>query len=778
MLLSACLIVKNEEKFLSKCLSSLKNVADEIIVVDTGSTDRTVEIARQFTDLIYYYEWDNNFANARNESMKRAQGDYILIIDADEYFDENDKFELRPYLENNQIAGGFLKVINYAGEIGRKVDIMPVMLFRIIRNGFYYTDAIHEQIDPKIFVDQYPVKHLPATIHHLGYLSQIITAKQKSERNLDILNDLLAKNPDDIFQRINLAAEYMILQQHDRVLELTQKNHEDFDIVNQLLHGTASSSKIHLVARNYKFYISALINLQKPRDAIKIAEEAHAILPMVTDYMYLMGVAYSHLHDPLHAGHWFNQCLMQGDMKASLYDHIVGSGSYLAHLELGKVWTRLGDDQLALHHYFQAFIGQPMIAHVIVFYLVYLIPNDEAFLKEQIESKIADVVTYHTYAEAYVNSGRPNALRVIERAEEKYGSTALTIRARGTLILSENPLQFSVFLENHDNTEYDQPKQQWLGFYYLNLENYDAAEAAFRKAGASGELLWCTAGIMFKQRIPPTTPIAPHVRDLVAVKAERLLRLWLPHAPDSAEAWIFINYSPYHHLLEQIEWPGDTVTQCEQNAIREFKAKNFNQAHEWLLKALDFSPTVMKILIEVDLALVKNDRHYAVKLLAYGKLLFEESIAINNALTQLTGSTDSMAILFPRGKTYRLEDLLMNPYDAYKKNVVDTMPLNIQLAQLHARGAALTRQVKVDAEKGDLMAARARIQELEEFLTFLRSSLDPRLEISVQTDETYLFYYKMLVRWFLAPKEIPEEYDTFIEFWESWAKTWAKAQVK
>jgi glycosyltransferase involved in cell wall biosynthesis/flagellin-specific chaperone FliS len=770
--------VKNEEKFLSKCLSSLKDVADEIIVVDTGSTDRTVEIARQFTDLIYFYEWDNNFANARNESMKHAKGDYILIIDADEYFDENDKFELRLYLENNEIAGGFLKVINYAGEIGRRVDILPVMLFRIIRNGFYYTDAIHEQIDPKIFVDKYPVKHLPATLHHLGYLSQIIAAKHKSERNLDILNDLLAKNPDDIFQRINLAAEYMVLQQPERVLELTQKNYEEFDIINKLINGTASSSRIHLVARNYKFYISTLINLQRPREAIKIAEEAHSIIPMVTDYMYLMGVAYYFLSDLLRAKYWFNQCLIQGDMKVSLYDPIVGSGSYLTHLELGKVWTTLGDDQLALHHYFQAFIGKPMIAHIVVFYLIYLIPNDELFLKEQIENKISDVITYHTYAEAYVNSGRPKAQRVIERAEERYGRTALTIRARGTLILSEDSLQYPAYLESNENPEYDQIIQQWLGFYYLNLENYDAAEAAFHKAGEVGESLWNTVGMMIIQGLPPTTPIAPYIRDLVAIKAERLLRLWLPHAPDSAEAWIFIHYSPYHHLLEQIEWPGDTVSQCEQNAIREFKAKNFNQAQEWLIKSLDFPPTVMKILIEVDLALVKNDRQYAVKLLAYGKLLFEESIAINNALTQLAGSTDAMAILFPRGKTYRLEDLLMNPYDAYKKNVVDTMPLNIQLAQLHARGAALTRQVKTDAEKGDIMAARARIQELEEFLTFLRSSLDPRLEISVQTDETYLFYYKMLIRWFLAPKEIPEEYDAFIEFWESWAKTWAKAQVK
>lgn len=121
---------------------------------------------------------------------------------------------------------------------------------------------------------------------------------------------------------------------------------------------------------------------------------------------------------------------------------------------------------------------------------------------------------------------------------------------------------------------------------------------------------------------------------------------------------------------------------------------------------------------------------------------------------------------------------MVNPYDAYRRNMVNTMPLNMQLAQLHQRGALLTKEVKAEVEKGDLQGARNHIQELEEILTFLRSCLNPELEVSVTMDEAYLFYYKILVHWFLSPKETPEEFDAMVQFWESWAQTWTKAPIK
>jgi len=93
--LSLCMIVKNEEEYLQECLASVEDVVDEIILVDTGSTDRTVEIAGQFDAEVHHIPWNDDFAAARNESIKHASGDWILQLDADERLDPESKKELR-----------------------------------------------------------------------------------------------------------------------------------------------------------------------------------------------------------------------------------------------------------------------------------------------------------------------------------------------------------------------------------------------------------------------------------------------------------------------------------------------------------------------------------------------------------------------------------------------------------------------------------------------------------------------------------------------------------
>ena len=82
--ISACMMVKNEEEMLPRCLNSIKHLIDELIVVDTGSTDKTIEIAESFGAKIYHHPWENNFSKHRNQSLGYATGDWILLVDADE----------------------------------------------------------------------------------------------------------------------------------------------------------------------------------------------------------------------------------------------------------------------------------------------------------------------------------------------------------------------------------------------------------------------------------------------------------------------------------------------------------------------------------------------------------------------------------------------------------------------------------------------------------------------------------------------------------------------
>lgn len=774
MLLSACLIVKNEAFILDKCLSSLEGVVDEIIVVDTGSTDQTVEIAKKYTDQIFHYEWDNNFANARNESLRHANGKYILVIDADEYFDDKHKEEVRPFLETNEIAGGFLTVNNFTGSFNRKIENTPVLLLRIIRKGYYYSEAIHEQLDSKIFKSEYPIVNVPGVLSHIGYMTEIIAMKNKKDRNMEILEKLLNERPEDSFQRLNFAAEFIRFGDFEKALELVKQNYQEFDIFNQLQQGIQIKGNEHLVARNYKFYIVCLYNLGRYEEEIEIAKEALSILPMVTDYIYFIAVAYNHLGKWHEAKEWFVRSIKQGDMKVNLYEMTVGAGGYMAYFGLASVWGLLGDEQLARKYFLRSFFEQPMVAPNIIFALVYLFPKDEQALFENIESKIIDIETYHVYAEAIASYHLPSTMAVIERAEKKYGKSPITERARLTFKIHQHE-----DLDRLDESQMIPYHHLWLGLYYANQGLADKAREHFQKSEDLGQGLWVAIESLLTNDEVITLPIVPFARDLVAMNCTNLFVKWAPYAPDIAEAWPFFSYSPFADLMKTIDWPGDTVHQCEHNALKAYTAKDFTAARQWLDKALDFHPTVTKVLLDADLFLALNRPADAIKILAFGRILFEESPILENALMQLTGTTDALSLVFPKKQSLQLEDLLMvNPYDAYRRNMVNTMPLNMQLAQLHQRGALLTKEVKAEVEKGDLQGARNHIQELEEILTFLRSCLNPELEVSVTMDEAYLFYYKILVHWFLSPKETPEEFDAMVQFWESWAQTWTKAPIK
>ncbi len=167
---SLCMIVKNEEKVLARCLDSIADLMDEIIIVDTGSTDRTKEIAKEYTDKIYDFQWINDFSAARNFAASKASMEYIYTADADEMLDEENRrrfWDLKQVLlpevemvqmyyctpqENNT-------VYNFEKEYRPK-------LYRRLRE-FVWIDAIHEtlRLDPVVFDSDIEILHLPEGNH-------------------------------------------------------------------------------------------------------------------------------------------------------------------------------------------------------------------------------------------------------------------------------------------------------------------------------------------------------------------------------------------------------------------------------------------------------------------------------------------------------------------------------------------------------------------------------------------------------------------------------------
>lgn len=167
---TACMIVKNEEKILERCLENLKNLVDEIVIVDTGSTDRTKEIAAKYTKHIYDYIWNYDFAAARNYSFSKATMDYIYVADADEEIDvENQKkfmvlkeamlpeVDIVQMYYTNQLQFG--TTYNYDKEYRPK-------LYKRVRQ-FIWQDPIHETVslEPVIFDSDIEIIHRPAMSH-------------------------------------------------------------------------------------------------------------------------------------------------------------------------------------------------------------------------------------------------------------------------------------------------------------------------------------------------------------------------------------------------------------------------------------------------------------------------------------------------------------------------------------------------------------------------------------------------------------------------------------
>lgn len=202
MKVTACVIVKNEEKNITTWLKSMHLLADELIVVDTGSTDKTKEIVKENNIHVYDFIWQDNFAAAKNYALTKATGDWITFFDADEYFSvqvaENLKIYLRKYLHDARVEGFLCKLINIDKDNGNKL-LSSFYQLRIFKNNrdFSYVGTIHEQLKNNGKALQLVTLPNNVFVYHTGYSAKINSIKIK--RNLDLLQKGIAlhgKNPE------------------------------------------------------------------------------------------------------------------------------------------------------------------------------------------------------------------------------------------------------------------------------------------------------------------------------------------------------------------------------------------------------------------------------------------------------------------------------------------------------------------------------------------------------------------------------------------------------
>src|SRR5579884_3483257 len=301
--LSACLIVKDESDQLPRCLRSLAPVADEVVVVDTGSRDGTVEVARAHGARVAVVPWRGDFSAARNAALGLASGDWILVLDADD---------------------------------GNVVENQSVRLFRN-RRAYRFRGRIHEQILPALAEAGAQPQASPVTILHYGYLSSVVALKQKIARNAALLEEETARHPEDAFSWFNLGTEHLRAQRLAEAEEAFRRS--------LLLTGPEKPRYLSVAVRNLVLTLRAQ---GKHAEVLEVLRQYQSVFPDYTDLVYLEGLTHADLLDWESVEGAMRRALELGDAPSEHYLVLHGAGGELARLWLGIAEAERGRGSSAL----------------------------------------------------------------------------------------------------------------------------------------------------------------------------------------------------------------------------------------------------------------------------------------------------------------------------------------------------------------------------------------------------------------------------------------------
>lgn len=334
MNISLVMIVKNEDENLRTCLEATKGIVDEIIIVDTGSTDSTKRIATEYGAKIYDYNWNNDFSEARNFAISQSTADWNLILDADEQIISWDKEKVDQLLESENSIGR----INIRNKFlqNNEERYAQTHISRILPKGTYYTGKIHEQV-----VSDLPRMDLPIEVLHTGYFQT-----DKSERNLAILKIELTTNPQNTYIHYQLARQYKAINQYQ---EAAVYFRQSYDLADE-----SESYFTDLVVS----YIYTLIEIKELYPAFEVIDRESARLNNSPDFQFVCGVFYMKfvLSDtsrnidflPLIERSYLS-CLALGE-KGEV-EIVFGTSTFLAAYNLGVYYEMFNQKEKAKHFY-------------------------------------------------------------------------------------------------------------------------------------------------------------------------------------------------------------------------------------------------------------------------------------------------------------------------------------------------------------------------------------------------------------------------------------------
>lgn len=348
---SVCIIAKNEENCIEECLRRLSKYAWEIVVVDTGSTDKTVEIAHQYTTAVYSFPWTNDFSAARNYSISKAHNDYILILDCDEYLEENDQTayvisNLPSYISPQQI--GVFTLHNPLVEVNSPA-VTPIMstvnIARFFhKNSMHFNGRVHEQLISKTGESKDYV-HIPLSFYHIGYQTPLLQ-KQKASRNIPLLKEELALHPNNPYILYQLGRSYFSIANYTKALSyfeatLTLELDEQAEYVQTLVES----------------YGYCLLNLKQYQKALEL-EGIYSFFSKRADFVFLMGLIYMNNGLFIEAVHEFQKATTISNYS------IEGVNSFKANYNIGVIYECIGNSEEAIKYYKKCESYQPAMERI------------------------------------------------------------------------------------------------------------------------------------------------------------------------------------------------------------------------------------------------------------------------------------------------------------------------------------------------------------------------------------------------------------------------------
>ncbi len=323
--ISVCIIAKNEESRIEQCLSSVKPCGFEIVVVDTGSTDRTKEIAGKYADKVLDFAWCDDFSAARNFSLREASNNWIFMIDCDETIKEIDIDELNYFRKNLPDKVGSVSRENIVTQNGiRTLNNIDYTERFFNKKRYRYTGIIHEQLTP-VSGKEISALLLQTTLLHTGYDMTKVERQAKYSRNFTLLEKQLQQDPQNPYLYYQLGKSCEILEDFARARVYYDKGLE-FDLDPELAYVQAMVVS----------YGNALLRTNQAETALGL-EGVYDEFSSVTDFVYLMGNVYRENGMAEQALTQYQKALQMPPGRQN------GTNSFLPLYQCGCLFEQLGD---------------------------------------------------------------------------------------------------------------------------------------------------------------------------------------------------------------------------------------------------------------------------------------------------------------------------------------------------------------------------------------------------------------------------------------------------